>query len=166
MLVREESLVRITNYGTGVPAHDSDGTEHFLITTQNMVGCNIRQFPECLSPPLLFFFNFFLKKKIDGGRFQIKKRKNKNSASISAGGIPACQLFWFLSCFHYVVKRDVKRKERGECNRERKERERERERGGDRHIEAECFFLGCVSVQRQLLRVSVYLLYFWVWMAV
>lgn len=46
-----------------------------------------------------------------------RRRKKEKAASLSAGGIPACQLFLFLSCFHYFVKGDVKRKEESERRR-------------------------------------------------
>ena len=44
--------------------------------------------------------------------------------SVPIWGVSGCQLFWFLSCFHYFVKGHIKRKE-GESKRERERGERD-----------------------------------------
>lgn len=59
-----------------------------------------------------------------------KKKKESAAGSIFIGGILVRQLFWFLSCFHYFVKGDVKRKEdESKCENDREEERQTRDRG-------------------------------------
>lgn len=101
---------------------------------------------EALSAPRLAEFLFLV---VNKGNIFIKKK----APSLSAWGIPACQLFWFLSCFHYFVKGDVKRKQ-GES-------EWARRRGGQTDKYSVNISTRVSCFREQLRRVSVYLLCCW-----
>lgn len=111
-------------------------------------GSSESKFPEPKLTLLLHMMTFCFDSHIDKTK---QTNKKKPSTSISVGGIPACQLFWFLPCFHYFVKGDIKRKEGG-SNRERRR---------ERHIQSERLGVRQFSEPRT---VSVYLLSFWGWM--
>lgn len=73
--------------------------------------------------PALRYYNFFLWSSLK------EKKEEEKATPLSAGAIPARQLFLRPSCFHCFVKGDVTRKEG--------ERERTTQRGRGRCVQCE-----------------------------